>query len=43
MKNTPPHLQALEEVERAVIPGILEALREQGIDGLRHALCNVPG
>lgn len=43
MKDMPPHLQALEEVERAVIPGILEALREQGIDGLRYALCKVSG
>jgi hypothetical protein len=43
MKDMLTHLQALEEVEWAVIPGILEALREQGIDGLRHALCNVSG
>jgi hypothetical protein len=43
MKDMLTHLQALEEVERAVIPGILEALPEQGIDGLRNALCNVSG
>ena len=43
MKGTPPHLQALEEVERAGIPGLLEVLREEGIDGVRYALWNVSG
>jgi hypothetical protein len=38
MKDTPSHLQALEEVERAGIPGLLEVLREEGIDGLRYTL-----
>src|ERR671916_2445097 len=31
MKNTPPHLQALEEVEQADISGLLEVLREEGM------------
>ena len=43
MKNTPPHLQALEELERAGIPGLLEVLREEGIDGVRYALWNAFG
>jgi hypothetical protein len=43
MKDTPPHLQALEEVEEAGIPGLLEVLREEGIDGVRYALWNTTG
>ena len=43
MKDTPPHLQALEELERAGIPGLLEVLREEGIDGVRYALWNASG
>ena len=43
MKDTPPHLQALEEVKRAGIPGLLEVLREEGIDGVRYALWNASG
>jgi hypothetical protein len=34
MRDTPPHLQALEEVERAGILGLLEVLREEGIEGV---------
>lgn len=43
MSPTPPHLQALEEIERTGIPGLLEVLREEGIDGVRYALWNVSG
>ena len=43
MKDTPPHLQALEELEKTGIPGLLEVLREEGIDGVRYALWNVSG
>lgn len=43
MGDTPPHLQALKEVERAGLPGLLEVLREEGIDGVRYALWNVSG
>jgi hypothetical protein len=43
IKDTPPHLRALEEVERAGTPGLLEVLREEGIDGVRYALWNVSG
>jgi hypothetical protein len=31
MKDTPPHLRALEEVEEAGIAGLLEVLREEGL------------
>ena len=43
MKDTPPHLQTLEEMESQGIPGLLEVLREEGIDGVRYALWNVSG
>jgi hypothetical protein len=38
MKDTPSHLKALEEIEREGMPGLLEVLREEGIDGVRYAL-----
>jgi hypothetical protein len=34
----PPHLQALEEVEREGILGLVKVLREEGIDSVRYAL-----
>ena len=40
MKDTPPHLEVLEEIERECIPGLLEVLCEEGIDGVRYALWN---
>ncbi len=40
---TPPHLKALEEIEREGIPGLAEVLREEGIDGVRYALWDVTG
>jgi hypothetical protein len=43
MKDTPPHLQALEEIERAGIPGLLEVLREEGLDSVRYALWDATG
>lgn len=38
MSPTSPHLRALEEIEEAGIPGLLEVLREEGLDGVRYAL-----
>ncbi len=43
MKDTPPHLEVLEEIEKAGIPGLLEVLREEGIDGVRYALWDATG
>ena len=43
MKDTPPHLQALEEIEKAGIPGLLEVLREEGVDGVRYTLWDATG
>jgi hypothetical protein len=43
MGITPPHLRILEKVDRDGIPGPLEVLREEGIDGVRHALWDATG
>ena len=40
MSHTAPHLQVVEEVQRAV-PGLLEMLREEATDGVRYVLWNV--
>jgi hypothetical protein len=36
-------LRTLEEIEEAGIPGLLEVLREEGIDAVRYALWRVSG
>jgi hypothetical protein len=43
MTVTPPHLQALEEIERNGILGLVEILREEGIDAARYALWDATG
>ena len=43
MSPTPLHLEALEEIEQAGIPGLLEVLREEGIDAVKHALRDATG
>ncbi len=43
MTDTPPHLKALEEIEREGIPGLVEVLREEGIDAVRYALWDATG
>jgi hypothetical protein len=43
MKDTPPHLQALEEIEKSGISGLVEVLREEGLDGVRYALWDATG
>src|SRR5215210_7584280 len=43
MKRTPPHLQALEEIEREGISGLVEALLAQGLDGVRYVLWDATG
>jgi hypothetical protein len=37
MSPTPEHLKTLEEIECEGIPGLLEVLREEGINGVRYA------
>ena len=36
MKDTPPHLKALEEIERDCIPGLVRVLREEGLEAVRY-------
>lgn len=43
MSPTPPHLKALEEIEREGIPGLVEVLREEGIEAVRHVLWDATG
>jgi hypothetical protein len=43
VRDTPPHLKALEEIEREGIPGLVEVLREEGIDAVRYALWDAIG
>ena len=44
MMDTPPHLKALEEIEREGIPGlVVEVLREEGIDAVRYVLWDATG
>jgi hypothetical protein len=38
MKNTPPHLKPLEEIEQECVPGLVELLRWEGLEALRYAL-----
>lgn len=38
MSLTPPHLETLEQIERECIPGLVEVLRWEGIEGVRYAL-----
>ena len=37
MKDAPPHLKSLEEIERECIPGLVEILRWEGIEAVRYA------
>jgi hypothetical protein len=43
MNFTPPHLEALEEVERNGMADLVEVLREEGLDGVRYALWDATG
>ena len=43
MKDTPPHLRVLEEIEEAGIPGLLEVLHKEWLDGVRYALWDATG
>ena len=36
MRDTPAHLKTLEEIEKTGIPGLIEVLREEGIDAVRQ-------
>ena len=43
MKETPPHLKALEEIERHSLSGLVEVLREEGLDAVRYTLWDATG
>jgi hypothetical protein len=43
MRATPPHLTAPEEIEKTSIPGLVEVLREEMLDGVRYALWDATG
>jgi hypothetical protein len=43
MRDTPPHLKALEEIEREGILGLIEVLREEGLDAVRYVLWDATG
>ncbi len=41
MRDTPQHLKTLEDLEEIVktgIPGLMEVLREEGLDAVRYVL-----
>jgi hypothetical protein len=38
MSEAKPHLRTLEEIERTCVPGLVEVLRTEGIEGVRYAL-----
>jgi hypothetical protein len=38
MKDTPQHLKTLVEIEREGLPGLVEVLREEGLDDVRYVL-----
>src|SRR3989337_2705287 len=43
MRDTPSHLKALEEIEREGITGLVEVLREEGLDAVRYVLWDATG
>jgi hypothetical protein len=38
MRDTPPHLKPLEEIEREGISGLVEVLHKEGLDAVRYVL-----
>ncbi|MDP9474707.1 MAG: hypothetical protein M3R38_03265 [Actinomycetota bacterium] len=43
MGGAKPHLKTLEEIERDCMPGLVEVLRTEGIEGVRYDLFDLPG
>ncbi len=43
MSGAKPHLRTLEEIERTCVPGLVEVLRTEGIEGVRYALWDMTG
>ncbi len=42
-EEMPPHLKTLEEIERDCIPGLVEVLRQEGLEALRYFLWDMTG
>ncbi len=43
MSDAKLHLKALEEIERDCIPGLVEVLREEGLEAVRYFLWDLTG
>ena len=43
MRDTPPHLKTLEEIEKTGFPGLIEVLREESLDAVRHVIWDATG
>jgi hypothetical protein len=43
MRDTPPHLKPLEEIERECISGLVEVLHKEGLDAVRYVLWDATG
>jgi hypothetical protein len=43
LKDVPPHLKTLAEIERKCIPGLVEVLKQEGVEGVRYALWDMTG
>ena len=43
MSESKPHLKALGEIEETDVPGLVEVLREEGIDAVRDVLWDATG
>ncbi len=43
MSAAKSHLRALGEIERTGVPGLVEVLRQEGIDAVRYALWDAIG
>ena len=43
MGGAQPHLRTLEEIERTCVPGLVEVLSGEGIEGVRYAPWDMTG
>ncbi len=43
MSDHHPRLKALKEIERNCVPGLVEVLRTEGVEGVRYALFDMTG
>jgi hypothetical protein len=42
-RDSTPHLRALEEIEGECIPGLVEVLRQEGLEAARRTLWDITG